>query len=78
MTMVLNPILNLVLNLSLSNTLISPRKPIARSLIGNLPSPTRLAVLNSATEILKTHRKPVELNEVLSLASQLEIWAFGK
>ncbi len=38
---------------------------------------TRLAVLNTATEILKTHRKPVELNEVLSLASQLEIWALG-
>jgi hypothetical protein len=39
---------------------------------------TRLATLNTATEILKTHRKPVELNEVLSLASQLEKWALGK
>ncbi len=39
---------------------------------------TRLATLNTATEILKTHRKPVELNEVLSLASRLEMWALGK
>jgi hypothetical protein len=36
---------------------------------------TRLATLNTATEILKTHRKPLELADVLSLASQLETWA---
>lgn len=33
---------------------------------------TRLAVLNTATEILKTHRKSIELSNVISLASQLE------
>jgi hypothetical protein len=38
---------------------------------------TRLAVLNTATEILKTQRKPIELGEVISLASQLEAWALG-
>lgn len=39
---------------------------------------TRLAVLNTATEILKTQRKPIELADVLSLASQLETWALSK
>ncbi|MGE5446222.1 MAG: hypothetical protein ACM3SR_16775 [Ignavibacteriales bacterium] len=39
---------------------------------------TRLATLNTATEILKTHRKPIELAEVLCLASQLEQWALGE
>ncbi|MGE5444087.1 MAG: SWIM zinc finger family protein [Ignavibacteriales bacterium] len=38
---------------------------------------TRLAVLNTATEILKTHGKPVELTDVVSIASQLEQWALG-
>jgi hypothetical protein len=39
---------------------------------------TRLAIINSAIEVLKTHRKPIELTEVLSLASQLETWASGR
>ncbi|MGE5443921.1 MAG: hypothetical protein ACM3SR_04875 [Ignavibacteriales bacterium] len=39
---------------------------------------TRLAVLNTATEILKTHRKPIEFNDIISLASQLEKWALGE
>lgn len=39
---------------------------------------TRLAVINSAIELLKTHRKPIELAEVISLASQLETWALSK
>lgn len=39
---------------------------------------TRLAVLNTATEVLKTHRKPIELTEILSLASELEAWALGR
>jgi hypothetical protein len=47
-------------------------------LIGNLPSPTRLAVLNTAIEILKTHRKPIELIDVLSLADKLKTWALEK
>ncbi len=38
---------------------------------------TRLAVLNTATEILKTQRKPIELTDVLSPSSQLETWALG-
>jgi SWIM zinc finger len=38
---------------------------------------TRLAVLHTATEILKNHRKPIELSDVASLASQLEQWALG-
>lgn len=38
---------------------------------------TRLAVLNTATEVLKTHRKPIELDEVFSLAKELESWALG-
>jgi hypothetical protein len=38
---------------------------------------TRLAVLNTATEMLKTHRKAIELNEVVFLACQLEKWALG-
>lgn len=39
---------------------------------------TRLAVINSAIELLKTHRKPIEIQEVISLASQLEKWALSK
>jgi uncharacterized Zn finger protein len=39
---------------------------------------TRLATLNTATEILKTHRKPIELTDVVSIASQLEQWALDK
>ncbi|HEX3034669.1 MAG TPA: SWIM zinc finger family protein [Thermodesulfobacteriota bacterium] len=39
---------------------------------------TRLAVLNTATEILKTHQRPVVLEELLSLAEKLEIWALGR
>jgi SWIM zinc finger len=38
---------------------------------------TRLAVLNTATEILKTHRKAIDTAEVISFASQLERWALG-
>lgn len=38
---------------------------------------TRLAVLNTAVELLKTHRKPIELTDIISLASQLEQWALG-
>jgi len=38
---------------------------------------TRLAVLNTATEIIKTWGKPVEFSTVISLASQLEKWALG-
>ncbi|MGE5444085.1 MAG: SWIM zinc finger family protein [Ignavibacteriales bacterium] len=38
---------------------------------------TRLAVLNTATEILKTHRKPIEFCDIVSLAAQLENWALG-
>jgi hypothetical protein len=38
---------------------------------------TRLAVLNTATEILKTHRKPIEFNDIVSIAAQLEKWALG-
>jgi hypothetical protein len=41
-------------------------------------STIRLAVLNPAKAILKTYRKPIELNEVISLASQLGPWALGK
>ena len=41
-------------------------------------SNTRLAVLNTAVELLKTHRKPIELAEVLSLAGELEQWALGQ
>jgi hypothetical protein len=37
---------------------------------------TRLAVLNTATEILKTHDQPIELEEVFFLASRLEAWAY--
>ncbi len=37
-------------------------------------TPTWLAVLNTATEILKTQRKPIELTDVLSPSSQLETW----
>ncbi len=39
---------------------------------------TRLAVLNTATEILKTHRKPIEIKEVVILASKLEGWAIAE
>jgi hypothetical protein len=39
---------------------------------------TRLAVINTATEILKTYRKPIEFNDIVSLASQLEKWALGE
>lgn len=39
---------------------------------------TGLAVINSAIELLKTHKKPIELNEVLSLAFRLEQWALEK
>lgn len=38
---------------------------------------TRLAVLNAATEILKTHRKPIEFDDILSIAAELEKWAKG-
>lgn len=38
----------------------------------------RLATINSAIEALKTHRKPIELADILTLASQLEAWALGK
>ena len=36
---------------------------------------TRLAVINSAIEIVKTWGKPVEFSVVISLASELEKWA---
>ena len=39
---------------------------------------TRLAVLNTAVELLETHRKPIELSDVISLATQLEAWASGR
>jgi hypothetical protein len=39
---------------------------------------TRLAVLNTATEIAKTWGKPVEFSVVISLAAQLEKWALGQ
>lgn len=39
---------------------------------------TRVAVINSAIELLKTHRKPIELTDVLSLTSQPEQWALGE
>lgn len=42
-------------------------KPLERQ-----SSITRVAVLNTATEILKTHRKRIELADVVSIASQLE------
>src|SRR5574340_659609 len=35
---------------------------------------TRLAVLNTATEILKTYRQPIELEDVFSLARELHAW----
>ncbi|MGE5444759.1 MAG: SWIM zinc finger family protein [Ignavibacteriales bacterium] len=38
---------------------------------------TRLAVLNTATEILKTHSKPIEFSDIVSLVAQLEKWALG-
>lgn len=38
---------------------------------------TRLAVLNTATEVLKTHSKPIEFSDIVSLAAQLETWALG-
>jgi hypothetical protein len=38
---------------------------------------TRLAVLNTTVEILKTHGQPIELEEVFFLASRLEAWALG-
>jgi hypothetical protein len=37
----------------------------------------RLTVLNTAVELLKTHRRPMELAEVISLASQRETWALS-
>lgn len=39
---------------------------------------TRLVVLNTATEILKTHRKSIEITSVVSIASQLKQWALSK
>lgn len=51
----------------------SPDKPFDRQ-----STITRLAVFNTATEILKTHRKPIEFGDIVSLAAQLEKWALGK
>ncbi len=39
---------------------------------------TRLATLNTATAILQSHNKPIELRDVIELATQLEMWAHGK
>ncbi|MGE5445793.1 MAG: hypothetical protein ACM3SR_14565 [Ignavibacteriales bacterium] len=50
----------------------APTKPFDRQ-----STITRLAVLNTATEILKTHSKPIEFNDIVSLAAQLEQWALG-
>jgi hypothetical protein len=38
---------------------------------------TRLAVLNTATEILKSQQQPVSFDEVVALAGRLEVWALG-
>jgi hypothetical protein len=38
---------------------------------------TRLAVLDTATEILKTHNKPITAESLFKVASQLEKWALG-
>jgi len=38
---------------------------------------TRLAVLNTATEILKTHNKPITVESLFKVACQLEKWALG-
>jgi hypothetical protein len=40
---------------------------ISSSLLPSLS--TRLAVLNTATEILKTYRKPIEFSDTVSIAS---------
>ncbi len=64
-------ILNLspLLKRSLKMSLISPTKAIIRSLTGRLRHslPLRVAALNTAKEILRTHRKPIELSNVVSL-----------
>lgn len=39
---------------------------------------TRLATINSAIEALKTHRKPIEYGDIVSLAARLEAWALGQ
>ncbi|MGE5443637.1 MAG: hypothetical protein ACM3SR_03435 [Ignavibacteriales bacterium] len=38
---------------------------------------TRLAVLNTATEILKTHNRQISFDDVVALADRLEAWALG-
>lgn len=37
-----------------------------------------LAVLNTATDVLSTHRKLIELTDVVSLATQPEKWELDK
>ena len=38
---------------------------------------TRLAVINSAIELLKTHNTPITVESVFKVACQLEKWALG-
>jgi hypothetical protein len=38
---------------------------------------TRVAVLNTATEILKTHNRQISFDDVVALAGRLEAWALG-
>jgi hypothetical protein len=64
MAMVLTVMLTLIL--SLNRHLISSKNPVVWTLIYKLPArKTKLTGIDSAIELLKTHRKPIELALVL-------------
>jgi len=60
-----------------NNTANKPKEAHYKDFDRQATKSTRLAVLNTAVELLRSHRKPIEIAEVLSIASQLEQWALG-